>query len=60
MTTTPKEWRALSFATGDIVCWDVDAGGTDDADRYSVLEDLTEADARLIAAAAERICGDAP
>lgn len=49
---TPGEWRAVHFEHHDV--WDVDAHRAghpdDDSGRFSVLEDLTEADAHLIAA----------
>lgn len=46
---TKGPWRAVYFQ--HTKQWDVDAGGEDDSDRYSVLEDLAEENAHLIAAA---------
>lgn len=57
MTITPGPWRARRFDHADGVTNDVDAPGIGcapdcgDDERYSILEDLKEADARLIAAA---------
>lgn len=54
---TPGPWRAVYFEEHDF--WDVDAsylgGKSTGDDRYSVVEQLTEEDAKLIAVAPEMV-----
>lgn len=50
MTISNGPWKAVKFQHTDFVHWDVDYPRFSD-ERFSVLEDLTEEDAYLIAAA---------
>jgi hypothetical protein len=50
MTISKGPWKAIKFTHPDFDIWDVDYPRYAD-ERFSVLEDLTEEDAHLIAAA---------